>query len=354
MIKIEAHGIEHTISKENKPFIIAELSGNHDGSVDKALKLVDEAAAAGVDAGKIQTYTADTMTLNIDRDEFLIDDPKSLWHGYNLYQLYEKASTPWDWHEPIFERCADHGIIGFSSPFDASAVDFLESINVPMYKIASFELTDLPLVKKVAQTGKPLVMSTGMATVAEIMESVETARSAGCRDLALLKCTSAYPANPEDIHLNTIPHMRELFNCEVGLSDHTLGLGASVASVALGASIIEKHFTLDRSEGGVDSAFSLEPKELKDLVSECASANKALGIVNYKKSSEETLSATHRRSIYASSDIKAGEIFSDKNVKVIRPGLGLKPKHYEDVLGKKATTDIAFGTPLNWGLIKSV
>lgn len=352
MIKVKTHGIERTIGEGSEPFIIAELSGNHDGSIDKALKLVDKAAAAGVHAVKIQTYTADTMTLNIDKDEFLIDDPKSLWHGYNLYQLYEKASTPWDWHEAIFERCAGHEIIGFSSPFDATAVDFLESINAPMYKIASFELTDLPLVKKVAQTGKPLIMSTGMATVAEIMESVETARSAGCQNLALLKCTSAYPAKPADIHLNTIPHMRKLFNCEVGLSDHTLGLGASVASVALGASIIEKHFTLDRSEGGVDSAFSLEPKELADLVHECVAAHQALGVVNYKKSSEETLSATHRRSVYASSDIKAGDVLSSQNIRVIRPGLGLKPKHYEEVLGKKAATDISFGTPINWDLIK--
>jgi len=293
------------------------------------------------------------MTLNIDKDEFLINDPKSLWHGYSLYQLYKKASTPWDWHEAIFERCTTHNIIGFSSPFDASAVDFLESINAPMYKIASFELTDLPLVKRVAQTGKPLIMSTGMATVAEIMESVEAARSAGCQDLALLKCTSAYPANPSDINLNTIPHMRELFNCEVGLSDHTLGLGASVASVALGASIIEKHFTLDRSEGGVDSAFSLEPRELNDLVKECISAHKALGTVTYKGSPEEALSATHRRSIYASCNIKAGESLSNKNIKIIRPGLGLKPKHYEEVLGKKAQKDIALGTPLDWNLLIS-
>lgn len=351
MIKIKTKGIEHTIGKGREPFIIAELSGNHDGSLEKALKLVDKAAEAGVHAIKIQTYTADTMTLDIDKDEFLINDPKSLWHGYNLYQLYEKASTPWEWHEAIFKRCSDHGVIGFSSPFDASAVDFLESIDAPMYKIASFELTDLPLVKKVAQTGKPVIMSTGMASVAEIMESVETARSEGCQDLALLKCTSAYPANPADINLNTLPNMRELFKCEVGLSDHTLGLGASIASVALGATIIEKHFTLDREEGGVDAAFSLEPAEFTSLVKECIAAEKSLGIVNYKKSSQEATSATHRRSIYASSDIKAGDTFSEENIRVIRPGFGLKPKHYEELLGKKAAQDISFGTPLKWDLL---
>ena len=351
MIKIKTRNTEHSIGQGMKPFIIAELSGNHDGSITKALELVDQAANSGVDAVKIQTYTADTMTLNIDKGEFLIDDPKSLWHGYNLYQLYEKASTPWEWHEAIFKRCADHGIIGFSSPFDATAVDFLESLGTPIYKIASFELTDLPLVKKVAQTGKPLIMSTGMATVAEIMESVEVAKTHGCKDLALLKCTSAYPADPATINLNTIPHMRDLFKCEVGLSDHTLGLGASIASVALGATIIEKHFTLDRSEGGVDAAFSLEPKEFASLVTECSAAQQSIGRVNYQKSSKEALSATHRRSVYASKDIKQGEQFSKNNVKVIRPGLGLKPKYYEVILGKEAATDISFGTPLAWDLV---
>lgn len=351
MIKVKTRNIEHHIGGNNDPFIIAELSGNHNGSLHKALELVDKAAEAGVHAVKIQTYTADTMTLDINKGEFLIDDPKSLWHGYNLYQLYKEASTPWDWHEAIFERCISKGMLGFSSPFDASAVDFLESIDAPMYKIASFELTDLPLIKKVAKTGKPMIMSTGMATVAEIMESVETARRAGCKELALLKCTSAYPADPANINLNTIPHMKELFNCEVGLSDHTLGLGASVASVALGASVIEKHFTLDRSEGGVDSAFSLEPQEFSNLVKECIAAKKSLGIVNYKKSSEEELSATHRRSIYASCDIKAGDTLSSENIKIIRPGLGLKPKHYEKVIGKTAAKNIPFGTALNWDLL---
>lgn len=350
-MKIEKNTISFEVGGDNAPFIIAEMSGNHNGSLDRALELVEAAAKAGAHALKIQTYTADTMTLNIDSGEFLIEDPSSLWNGATLYELYEKASTPWEWHGPIFNRCHELGMIGFSSPFDATAVDFLESLDVPLYKVASFELTDLPLIKKVANTGKPMIMSTGMATIAEISEAVTTAKENGCTNLALLKCTSAYPASPSDINLMTIPHMRDLFQCEVGLSDHTLGLGVAIASVALGASIIEKHFTLDRGDGGVDSAFSLEPHEVSSLVSQSLAAKQALGKVQYQVSSKESLSSTHRRSIYASADIKSGEKFTSENTRVIRPGLGLKPKHYESILGRSAKSDIEFGTPLDWALI---
>ena len=255
--------------KDSRPFIIAEMSGNHNQSLERALAIVDAAAEAGVDAVKIQTYTAETMTLAIDKGEFFISDKDSLWKGESLYQLYEKAHTPWKWHAPIFERCKERGIMGFSTPFDDTAVDFLEKLGVPCYKIASFENVDLPLIKKVAKTGKPIIASTGMTTVAELDDLVRTARENGCEDLTLLKCTSSYPASPDGTNLRTIPHMKELFGCEAGLSDHTLGIGVAVASIALGATVIEKHFTLSRADGGVDSAFSLEPAEMTQLVREC-------------------------------------------------------------------------------------
>ncbi|MGP7818522.1 pseudaminic acid synthase [Niallia sp. 01092] len=339
------------ISSSYKPFIIAEMSGNHNQSLDKALAIVEAAVKAGVDALKIQTYTADTMTLDIDNDDFKIEDKESLWNGNSLYKLYQQAYTPWDWHEPIFERCRELGIIPFSTPFDETAVDFLESLNVPMYKIASFENNDLPLIKKVASTGKPMIISTGMATLAELDETVRVAREAGCKDLILLKCTSTYPATPNNTNISTIPHMRQAFNCQVGLSDHTMGTGVAVASVALGATVIEKHFTLSRAEGGVDAAFSMEPHEMKLLVEETERAWQAIGQVTYGPTEKEKSSLKFRRSIYVAKDIKAGEEFTKENIKVIRPGYGLAPKYYEEVLGRKAKNNLSKGTPLRLQLL---
>ena len=338
--------------KPNKPFIIAEMSGNHNQSIDRALAIVDAAAKAGVDAVKIQTYTADTMTLDINEREFFIADKNSLWKGESLYSLYQKAYTPWEWHEAIFKRCEEWGIIGFSTPFDFTAVDFLEELHVPCYKIASFENVDLPLIKKVAKTGKPIIASTGMTTVAEIDDLVTTARDNGCNDLTLLKCTSSYPATPEGTNLMTIPHMKELFHCRVGLSDHTLGIGAAVASIALGGTVIEKHFTLSRAEGGVDSAFSLEPDEMALLVRECNTAWQALGHISYEVAEQEKKSLQFRRSLYIVEDLKKGDILTEKNVRSIRPGLGLSPKYYDVVLGKRVKCDVKRGTGLSWDLIE--
>ena len=338
--------------KPNKPFIIAEMSGNHNQSLDRALAIVDAAAKAGVDAVKIQTYTADTMTLDINEREFFIADKNSLWKGESLYSLYKKAYTPWEWHEAIFNRCKEWGIIGFSTPFDFTAVDFLEELQVPCYKIASFENVDLPLIKKVAKTGKPIIASTGMTTVAEIDDLVATARNNGCEDLTLLKCTSSYPATPEGTNLMTIPHMKELFHCRVGLSDHTLGIGAAVASIALGGTVIEKHFTLSRAEGGVDSAFSLEPDEMALLVRECNTAWQALGHISYEVAEQEKKSLQFRRSLYIVEDLKKGDILTEKNVRSIRPGLGLSPKYYDVVLGKHVKCDVNRGTGLSWDVIE--
>lgn len=342
---------KHKIGLDHPPFVIAEMSGNHNQSLERALAIVDAAAKTGAQALKIQTYTPDTMTLNLSENEFLIKDTKSLWSGKNLYELYAEAMTPWDWHQPIKERCEKHGMLFFSTPFDFTAVDFLEKLNVDFYKIASFENTDLPLIKKVAQTGKPMIISTGMASVAELAETVETAKSAGCRDLILLKCTSAYPATPKDANLLTIPNMRDLFGLEVGLSDHTMGVGVSIASVALGATVIEKHFTLDRSEGGVDSAFSMEPVEFKLLVEESKKAWESLGRVCYERGETETKSLMFRRSLYICEDIKAGTVLTEKNLRAIRPGLGLPPKHYEQLLGKKVSHDVKKGTAVSWDLL---
>lgn len=338
--------------KPNKPFIIAEMSGNHNQSLDRALTIVDAAAKAGVDAVKIQTYTADTMTLDINEREFFIADKNSLWKGESLYSLYKKAYTPWEWHEAIFNRCKEWGIIGFSTPFDFTAVDFLEELKVPCYKIASFENVDLPLIKKVAKTGKPIIASTGMTTVAEIDDLVTTARNNGCNDLTLLKCTSSYPATPEGTNLMTIPHMKELFRCRVGLSDHTLGIGAAVASIALGGTVIEKHFTLSRAEGGVDSAFSLEPDEMALLVRECNTAWQALGHISYEVAEQEKKSLQFRRSLYIVEDLKKGDVLTEKNVRSIRPGLGLSPKYYDVVLGKRVKCDVKRGTGLSWDVIE--
>lgn len=339
------------IRKDYPPFIIAEMSGNHNQSLERALAIVEAAAQAGAHALKLQTYTADTMTLNIKEKEFLISDPDNLWYGYSLYDLYDKAHTPWEWHEPIFKRCRELGIVPFSTPFDETAVDFLEELDVPCYKIASFENTDLPLIRKVAATGKPLIMSTGMATVAELAESVQAAREAGCRDIVLLKCTSTYPASPKQANLLTIPHMRELFGVEVGLSDHTKGIGVAVASVALGATVIEKHFTLSRTDGGVDAAFSLEPAELKALVEETQRAWEALGSISYQPVGAEKNSLQFRRSLYITKDIKAGDKFTKDNIRAIRPGYGLSPKYYEQILGKRVNRDVKAGTPLRWELM---
>lgn len=335
-----------------KPLIIAEMSGNHNQSLERALAIVDAAAKAGVDAIKLQTYTAETMTLDISEGEFFIADKNSLWKGESLYHLYEKAYTPWEWHKPIFDRCKKLGIMGFSTPFDATAVDFLEELDVPCYKIASFENIDLPLIKKVAQTGKPMIVSTGMASLAELDDLVRTARENGCTDLTLLKCTSSYPATPEGTNLLTIPHMRELFGCKVGLSDHTLGIGAAVASVALGAAAIEKHFTLSRADGGVDSAFSLEPEELAQLVRECETAAQALGNVCYEMQEQEKKSLQFRRSLYIVEDMKKGDVITKANMRSIRPGLGLSPKYYDVVLGKRVNCQVKRGTGLAWNMIE--
>lgn len=342
-------GIE--IGTHAKPFIIAEMSGNHNQSLERALHLVDLAAEAGVDAVKLQTYTPDTMTLDIHTDEFFIDSETNLWKGQSLYSLYEEAYTPWEWHEAIFARCKEHGMIGFSSPFDETAVDFLETLDVPAYKIASFENVDLPLIRKVAATGKPIIVSTGMASVAELDEVVEAVRSQGNEQLILLKCTSTYPATPANSNVLTIPHLRELFGTEVGLSDHTMGVGTSIAAVALGASVIEKHFTSSRSEGGVDAAFSMEPHELKLLVEESERAWQSLGKIHYGPTQAEVASLQHRRSLYIGEDLRAGDVLTTENVRIIRPGHGLAPKYLDLVVGKTIKVDAEKGTPLNWELL---
>jgi pseudaminic acid synthase len=333
------------------PLVIAELSGNHNQSLDRAMEIVDLAAEAGAHALKLQTYTADTMTIDFAEREFFISDKNSLWQGESLYQLYQKAHTPWEWHKPIFDRCRELGMIGFSTPFDATALDFLESLDVPCHKIASFENIDLPLIARVAQTGKPIIMSTGMATIAEIDEAVRTARDNGCDQLILLQCTSSYPADPSASNLATIPHMRDLFGCPVGLSDHTMGIGAAVASVALGSVVIEKHVTVRRSDGGVDSAFSLEPDELAALVRETKTAAQALGKISYGPGDAEKGSLVFRRSLYITQDVKAGELLTEDNLRAIRPGLGLPPKHISQLMGRRVSRDVARGTPASWDLL---
>lgn len=334
-----------------KPFIIAEMSGNHNQSLERAIKIVDLAAECGVSAIKLQTSTPDLLTIDSDNPGFVISDKRSPWYGRNLYDLYQEANTPWEWHEQIFKRCKEKGLVAFSTPFGAKAVEFLESLDVPIYKIASFENIDLPLIKKIAQTGKPIIASTGMASIAELDELVKTARENGCDDLTLLKCTSSYPSTPEGTNLLTIPHMRDLFNCKVGLSDHTLGIGAAVASVALGATVIEKHFTISRADGGVDSAFSLEPEEMKMLVEEANRAYEALGQIHYGISKQEKKSLQFRRSLYIVEDMRAGDVITEKNMRSIRPGLGLSPKYYDVVMGRKVRVDIKRGSALVWDMI---
>ncbi|MBE9231826.1 pseudaminic acid synthase [Cuspidothrix issatschenkoi LEGE 03284] len=343
---------DRKIGNNHPPFIIAEMSGNHNQSLERALEIVEIAAKTGVHALKIQTYTADTMTLDLDRDEFFINDPKSLWYGKSLFELYQQAYTPWEWHKPIFDRCRELGIIGFSTPFDFTAVDFLESLDVPFYKIASFENTDLPLIRKVASTGKPIIISTGMAAIAELDETITTAKQAGCQNLILLKCTSSYPSTPKDTNLLTIPHLRDLFDdIQVGLSDHTLGIGVAVASVALGATVIEKHFTLNRADGGVDAAFSMEPQEMKQLVIETERAWQAMGKISYGVTAAEQKSLIFRRSLYIAENMQSGDILTPDNLRAIRPGQGLPPKYYNLLLGKKIKADVQAGTPLKWELL---
>ncbi len=335
-----------SVGLNHSPFIIAEMSGNHNQSLDRALQIVDAAAAAGAHAIKLQTYTADTMTIDIKTGEFLIQDSKSLWNGKTLYDLYKEAYTPWEWHAPLFERARKLGMIPFSTPFDETAVDFLESLGAPLYKVASFENTDLPLIRRIARTGKPVIVSTGMASLSNLEEIVRTLRSSGCENFVLLKCTSSYPATPENSNIKTIPHLREMFKCEVGLSDHTMGVGVAVASIALGATVIEKHFTLSRADGGVDSAFSLEPSELKSLVVETERAWQGLGAVTYGAGDSEQGSLQFRRSLYIVKDVRAGEPFTKENVRAIRPGFGLPPKFIDEVLGKTARVDLKRGTAL--------
>jgi pseudaminic acid synthase len=349
MIEIIKNNLK--IGLNNPPFVIAEMSGNHNQSLDRALEIVVAAAAAGARALKLQTYTAETLTLDIKKNEFFISDKNNLWKGKSLYELYEQAHTPWEWHEPIMSKAQELGMLCFSSPFDNSAVDFLEELNVPAYKIASSEIIHIPLIRKVASTGKPLIISTGMASISEINEAVLTAREFGCEQLVLLKCTTSYPASPSEINLNSIPNMRALFECEVGLSDHTLGIGTSVAAVALGATVIEKHFTLNRAAGGVDSAFSMEPNEMTNLVIETKQAWESLGQVKYGPTVSEQSNLKYRQSLYISHDMKAGDVLTPGNMRCIRPGLGLPPKYYDVLLGHKVNRDLKKGSPVSWEIV---
>lgn len=342
---------KYNIGENYPPFLIAEMSGNHNQSLERALAIVDAAAKTGAHALKIQTYTPDTMTLNISEGDFFIEDKKSLWKGRSLYDLYGEAMTPWEWHKAIKDRCESHGMEFFSTPFDLSAVDFLEKLGVTFYKIASFENTDIRLIKRVAQTGKPIIISTGMATVAELGEAVEAIRAEGNEKIILLKCTSAYPSTPKDANLKTIQALRDMFKVEVGLSDHTMGIGVAIASIPLGATVVEKHFTLDRKEGGVDSAFSMEPAEFKQMVEECKVAWDSIGQVSLSRTESEKRSLVFRRSVYFSEDMKAGDVITDKNIKAIRPGYGLPTKFYDLLIGKKVKVDVKKGTPTSFDVI---
>ena len=346
MEPIKLSGLE--ISENRTPAIIAEMSGNHNQSLERALSIVEAAGKAGAHMIKLQTYTADTMTI---KGAHKITDKGSLWEGQELHELYGKAYTPWEWHKEIFEQSRKMGMIPFSSPFDHTSVDFLEELNVEIYKIASFENTDIPLLEKVASTGKPVIMSTGATTLAQLDDAVNTLFKHGCSKLVLLKCTSTYPASPESTNLLTIPHMKELYGCQVGLSDHTMGIGVAIASVGLGASVIEKHFTLRRADGGVDSAFSIEPEELQSLVTESERAFLALGEVSYGVGDSEKAAVAYKRSIYVSKNLAPGDTLNADNIRVIRPGFGLEPKYYSKVIGRKVQRAVQAGTPLTWDIV---
>lgn len=340
------------IGPAHDPYVICELSGNHNGSLERALALVDAAAATGCDAIKLQTYTPDTITLDCDRPEFWLRG--GLWDGKSLYQLYGEAYTPFEWHPALFERARQHGVTVFSSPFDPSAVDLLESLDAPAYKVASFELVDLPLVAYIASKGKPIVMSTGMATHAEIQAAVQTARDNGCRELVLLHCVSNYPADISDANVRTVPALAREFGCPSGLSDHTFGTAASVAAIALGACVIEKHFTLARADGGPDAGFSLEPAEFSQLVRDCKLAHQALGRAHFQTLDSEQGSRQFRRSLYVVRDTARGEVLTAAHVRSIRPGLGLPPARLWDVLGKPASRDLARGEPLAQDMVEGL
>jgi pseudaminic acid synthase len=341
---------QHVIAPASPTYIVAEVSANHNHDFERAIEIIRAAKQAGADAIKLQTYTPDTLTINCDREWFRIG-AGSLWEGKNLYQLYGEAYTPWEWHPKLMTVAAELGLDCFSTSFDATAVDFLESLNVPAHKVASFELVDLPLLKKIAQTRKPVIASTGMASLAEIDEAVKTLRAHGTTQLVLLKCTSAYPALPSEMNLHTIPHLAQTFGVVAGLSDHTLGSSVAVAAVALSARVIEKHFTLRRADGGPDSAFSMEPNEFAQMVKDIRQVEQALGAVSYERTPDEQKNLVFRRSLFVVSDVQAGEMFTEKNVRVIRPGQGLPPRYLEVVLGKKAARAIRRGTPLEWGMI---
>ncbi len=345
--------INNRIINENQsPFIIAEMSGNHNQSLEKAIKIVDEVKKSGADAIKLQTYKAETITLNSKRAEFTISNKKNLWKGQTLHSLFKKAYTPWEWHEKIFQYAKKIGLIYFSSPFDETAVDFLVKLKVPAIKIASFENNHIPLIKKISTTNIPIIMSTGMASIKEIEESIKIIKKNSKNSFALLKCTSTYPASPKNSNLKTIIDMKKKFKCEIGLSDHTLGNGSAISAIAYGATIIEKHFTLDRAEGGVDSQFSLEPQEFKKLVDECKEAWQAKGKIFYGPTPDEKNSLKYRRSIYAKKDIKKGEVFTAKNLTVIRPSKGLHPRYFEKIIGKVATRNINFSQPIKKSFFK--
>lgn len=335
-----------TIGPDHPPYVIAELSANHNGDKDQAMRLIKAARQTGADAVKIQTYRADTITLKSDADAFTIKG--GLWDGRTLYDLYEEAHTPWDWHKEMFDYARDLGITMFSSPFDTTAVDLLEDLNAPAYKIASFEAVDLPLIQYVAGTGKPMIISTGMADADEIGEAIEAARAGGCKELAILHCVSGYPAPPKDYNLATIPDMRARFGLVTGLSDHTLDNTTAIASVAMGGAIIEKHFTLDRSAGGPDDSFSLEPAEFTALCTSAKTAWAARGQVDYGRKSSEQGNVIFRRSLYVTKPIDAGEKITTENVRSVRPGYGLAPKHFDAVLGRTAVRDLTFAEPLTW------
>ncbi|MBK26595.1 MAG: pseudaminic acid synthase [Halobacteriovorax sp.] len=336
------------VGKGHKPFIVAEMSGNHNQSIERAYEIIDAAAEAGAHAVKLQTYTPDTITLNIKSEDFTIGESLELWKGKSLYELYGEAYTPWEWHKELFERCKEKGMLCFSSPFDHTAVDFLEELDVPAYKIASFECNDIPLIKKVARTGKPIIISTGMASVGEIDDAVNAVKSEGNKNLILLKCTSTYPADPADSNIKTISHLSKLFDVPVGLSDHTLGVGVPLSAIALGAVMIEKHFTLSRDDGGVDSAFSLEPHELRSLVVESERSWKSLGVVRYGHTNKEAPSLNLRRSLYVCKGLKKGEKLTPENLRSVRPALGVEPKFYEQLLDRTVNRDIEAGTPFKW------